>query len=298
MKVLPWPGPGALDLDRAAVHRHEGPDQGQADPQPALRAVERALDLGEQVEDPGEHLGGDAPRPSRAPGRRTGPPRGDADTPIRPPSSVYLAALVSRLTRICSSRVGSASTRQRAGLERRPVSVCRLRVDERADRLDGAGDDLGERRARRLRSWILPRRIRETSSRSSIRCEQVADLAGDHVVGPGDLLAAGHRAGQLDGRWRWPQSGLRSSWASMARNSSLRRSSSARAQLARPRPAARAGLLAGERCRRSCFELPLGPDLLSAPARRSARGSRGVRRSWAGSRGSPPGSPGPASPRR
>ena len=50
----------APGLDAPAVHLHQAADEGQADPQPPLGAVERAVDLGEQVEDLREHLGGDA----------------------------------------------------------------------------------------------------------------------------------------------------------------------------------------------------------------------------------------------
>ena len=51
-------GAVAVRLDAAAVHLDQPAHQRQADAQPALRAVERAVDLGEQVEDARQHLGG------------------------------------------------------------------------------------------------------------------------------------------------------------------------------------------------------------------------------------------------
>ena len=59
-ELAPAVGPLAVGLDAPAVHLHELADQGQADAQPPLRSVERAIDLDEQVEDAGDHLGADA----------------------------------------------------------------------------------------------------------------------------------------------------------------------------------------------------------------------------------------------
>ena len=81
---------------------------------------------------------------------------------------VYLAALVSRFATTCASRVGSPSTDQ-ARAARRPSGG--------ASRCSSSGlaisialrDDLGELDAARVRSSILPRVMRETSSRSSTR---------------------------------------------------------------------------------------------------------------------------------
>ena len=67
--------------------------------------------------------------------------------------------------------------------------------------------------------------MRETSSRSSSRRRQVAHLAVDHVGRMAHRLARVRRAcAGRPPRCRWAASGLRSSWASIARNSSLRRS--------------------------------------------------------------------------
>ena len=92
--------------------------QGQADAQAALRPVERPVRLGEQLEDVRQHLGGDADARVADPQRPPRPPLRPAVSSIRPPASVYLAALFSRLARTCSSRVGSASSRGGSGGER------------------------------------------------------------------------------------------------------------------------------------------------------------------------------------
>ena len=57
---LPRPGPVAGGLDRAAVHLDQPLHQRQPDAQAALRAVERAIDLREEVEHLGQHLRGNA----------------------------------------------------------------------------------------------------------------------------------------------------------------------------------------------------------------------------------------------
>ena len=54
------PQPLAADRHRAAVQLDQAFDQRQADAQPALRTIERGIDLGEHLEDIGELAGGDA----------------------------------------------------------------------------------------------------------------------------------------------------------------------------------------------------------------------------------------------
>ena len=83
-------------------------------PSPPWARLERSLGLDEHLEDPGQHLGLDADARCRAPGRPTSPPSGSTDRRISPPGSVYLAALFSRFQKTCSSRVGSASSEDRA----------------------------------------------------------------------------------------------------------------------------------------------------------------------------------------
>ena len=143
---------------------------------------------------------------------------------------VYFTALFRRLQRTCSSCAGSAS-RSTGGA--RAVGV---RPSARAlGRGPGAGRSRRHGRATwpvtsSRRSMILPRVIRETSSRSSTRwvmwrtC-RLNDLDRPVEIGLAPVLA------WCPWRSTWRAlsmgaSGLRSSWASMARNSFFWRSAS------------------------------------------------------------------------
>ena len=61
---------------------------------------------------------------------------------ICPPLSLYLVALLSRLTTICSRRVGSALTQRLSAIDRDVQRMFPL-VGERLDRLDGTFQDRG-----------------------------------------------------------------------------------------------------------------------------------------------------------
>ena len=118
-------------------------DQGQPDAQPALRAVERPLRLGEQVEDAGAASPAAMPiavvphaeRPRSPSSRR---PTGRCAA-LR---SVYLAALFSRFATTCASRVGSASSRTGSSGS-----------DDRQARGRGRRSAGGSSRRRRRRPW-------------------------------------------------------------------------------------------------------------------------------------------------
>ena len=96
----------------------------------------------------------------------TSVPRRSAESQIRPPRSVYLALLVSRLLNTCASRVRSASRYTgRCGSE--TVSSCPASsIVGRA--VSTALFTTSASSTRSRRSSILLRLIRETSSRSSI----------------------------------------------------------------------------------------------------------------------------------
>ena len=138
-------------------------------------------------------------------------------------ASVYLAALFSRLANTCASRV--ASTRRGPARGRRP------RAAARAPRSTGdAGLTAVLRGCRRGRRWRL--RSSTLAARDPRHVEQVVDqmhhwlhLALDDVARLLDAsgVVAGMRAGAR-AALRIGASGLRSSCASIARNSSLRRS--------------------------------------------------------------------------
>ena len=124
------------------------------------------------------------PRVAHAQDQRVRCPVGrSSQTSMRPPSSVYLAALLSRFTTTCSSRVGSACTQtgSRAGVT---VSSCLRLLDQRAGRsrprarttlrsgpgLHGAGG-------------CVPLATRETSSRSSTSWVRLRHLPLDDLAG-------------------------------------------------------------------------------------------------------------------
>ena len=137
--------PLAVGLHAAAVHLDEPAHQGQADPQPPLRAVERAVDLGEQVEDGRRFSRRRCRSRCRGPGRRLRSRRACTSRSIRPPSSVYLAALFSRLASTWASRTRSALTRDevRGQVDGQLVPAG---VDQRPAGLDGAGQRPRRRR--------------------------------------------------------------------------------------------------------------------------------------------------------
>ena len=150
----------------AAVHLGQRPGQRQPDPQPALRPGQRAVALCEQLEHPRELLGRDAHAGVPDLDDDLVSPSCSADSQICPPLSVYLAALVSRFVRICSSRTGSASA-GKVPVATETVSLCwRASISGRADSM--ALWMTMPTSSRSLRSRILPRVIRETSNRSSI----------------------------------------------------------------------------------------------------------------------------------
>ena len=134
------PGPSLLGLDPAAVHLDQPLHQRQADAQPALRPAPATVDLREHLEDAGQHARRRCRCRCPAPDTATSPPCRSAVSQMRPPRSVYLAALFSRFEKTCASRVGSASTVTGSGGSVTVELVARL-LDERAARLDRAGDD-------------------------------------------------------------------------------------------------------------------------------------------------------------
>ena len=83
------------------------------------------------------------PMPVSLTRRTSSPPSCRAVSQMWPPWSVYLAALLSRFAKTCSSRVGSASRRTGSG-GRATVSSWLAVLDERAGRLHGAVHHRGQ----------------------------------------------------------------------------------------------------------------------------------------------------------
>ena len=171
-------------------------------------------------------------------------------TVIVPPSPVYLIALPTRLATICSTRVGSPSTQTGA---RSRTMRCRPELDRaRARRVHQ------RRRGRPARgsSTILPGDHAPGVEQVVGEPREVRRLAGDDLRAPAPPRAGGTPAWSSSATaFVMAPSGLRSSWPSMARNSSFarfaasaaaraccsRRSSSSRSRSARGALRGRAG---------------------------------------------------------
>ena len=88
-------------------------------------------------------ISGAIPMPVSRTRTTTSPPSGSADRAIRPPGSVYLAALFSRFQRTCSSLVGSRLQPDRLVGQGDGQLVAAL-VDQGPGRLDRLVDDRGQ----------------------------------------------------------------------------------------------------------------------------------------------------------
>ena len=138
----------------------------------ALRALEGLRLLHEQLEDARQHRGVDADAVVATRSTTWSPFGARRESLIRPPGSVYFAALVSRLATTCASRAGSASTiRPRRHVE---LEVVAALLEQRAGHLD--------RLARpRSASSSRSRAQLDLAARDARHVEQVVDQA-DQVV--------------------------------------------------------------------------------------------------------------------
>ena len=164
---LPDARAGAARLDGAAVQRDDAAHQRQADAETALRTA-GALGLREQLEDFRQARPARMPTPlsrtdDRRPDRRAARAR-----------ELDLAAVVRVLRRVVEQvaedlrephRIGVELERLAAEIDRQSV-VPAASISGRAG-LDRAADRRASRSTRCLRSSILPRVMRDTSSRSS-----------------------------------------------------------------------------------------------------------------------------------
>ena len=156
----------AVGLDRAAVHLDQALDQRQADAQPALRPVQRRSTWVNRSKTRGSISGGMPMPVSRTRDDRVVALRARPISADLARRSVYLAALLSRLATTCASRVGSAS-HERAGSAAASTSArgCAPSISGRL--VSTALATTVARSTGSVRSSILPRVIRDTSSRSS-----------------------------------------------------------------------------------------------------------------------------------
>ena len=176
-------------------------------------------------------ISGGMPTPLSRTRKTTSPPSTPAMSWMCPPDGVYLAALVSRFTRICSSRVGSASSRRSVGREREHQLVLPL-ARRAASRPRRPGGVTGVASMISLRSWILPCVMRETSSRSSMRWAKLLDLPADDVPAPVEVLLRVPSGRRRSRRCGWRRAG------SAARGRAWRGTRSCGRRPARGRPSA------------------------------------------------------------
>ena len=174
-------------------------------------------------------MSGAIPAPSSRTLTSTCPPLARGANGDRRPGSLYLAAFVSRLKTTCARRSGSALDGESAPRHPFDADPVRALLEQRARHLHRRAGPRRRSPCVRRRSSILPRVIRDTSSRSSTRRVRCADLPLERR--PARATSAPRS------RISWiavkiGASGLRSSWPSMARNSSLARFADSASRLA------------------------------------------------------------------
>ena len=265
----------AVGLHRAAVHLHQPPHQRQADAQAALRRGPASGPPGRT----GRRRAAACPARCRCrcPARAARPrrPPAPAVRQMRPPGSVYLAALFSRLASTWASRTGSASTHSGSGGSATSSSCWRASMSGRlvsTARATTAATSTGSLRKLDLAAGDA-RHVQQVVHQAG----QVLHLPLHHVARLRHARPASAPASRRICRpLRMGASGLRSSWASIARNSSLRRSASRNSCSSRSRSFSacfRSAISASSSCwRRSASrrgprlgQLALGAHLLDDP---------------------------------
>ena len=105
----------ALGVTGAAVQLDEVADDGEPEPEPAVRRVMVRVGLAEAVEDVGQELGRDALARVADLRSRRGRRRPPSGTSTRPPAGVNLMAFDSRFQTTCCSRSGRPRRGRAAG---------------------------------------------------------------------------------------------------------------------------------------------------------------------------------------
>ena len=192
------PRPVAARLDRAAVHAPPGCAPASSPmPSPPCDAREPCSPCVNMSNTCGSISARHADAVVAHARLRPRRPRASRRSAMSPPAGVYLAALLSRLANTCARRTGSASSGSGFG------GSVDVRSGGRAARSAGRlvstarFEHVAQRRPRCRRSSILPRVMRETSSRSSTRRTMCDDLPLHHPVQLAQLriVAFGARAG-------------------------------------------------------------------------------------------------------
>ena len=166
------------------------------------------------------------PKPVSSTLSTASPPSARSATRIRPPAGVYFTALVRMLVSTCSSRTASPSTHTGSVL----ISICRSSPGVAANVATAWRTSSAMSSGCRF-SRIFPETTRSTSSRSSIRREMWPTCRAITSCARRRRLRLGRRHSSTWTAVLIAPSGLRSSWASIARNSSfVRLSRSARSR--------------------------------------------------------------------
>ena len=226
MNSLPFPDP-AVRFHRAAVQLHQSLHQSEADAQarPANGRADRSACV--NISKICGSSSGPIPMPvSRTP-QHPSLPQAHARADTRPPSFVYLAALLSRLTSTCPRRAGSAishTARSAALHDQRVPAVLMIGPHGLARHASTTSREV----TTLLPSRICPVVMRETSSRSSTHMLEIAELGarGSRATCCWIPFSLSFCSRSSSTALSIEASGLRSSWLSIARNSSFRRSRS------------------------------------------------------------------------
>ena len=182
------PGPCAVRRDAAAMHLHELAHQREADAQAALRAMRGAIHLREQLEQARQQLRRNADAVVPHADLDIACSRAARSATMRPPGSVYFAALLSRLPSTCVRRVRSPSTSS-ASSRHLHHELVPLLGDERLNGLDRARDDRADRQPLAAEIDVAARDARDIQQIVH-EPRQVLHLPLDHVARPGELRIA------------------------------------------------------------------------------------------------------------
>jgi len=194
---------------------------------PPLVLGDGAARLSEKIEDPGQHLA-EMPMPLSRTLTMASPPSRDIDISMRPCGDVYFAALLRRLANTCV-QAHRIALDDKPLIAQRDVRFVLASLQQGVAGLDRLMDDGGKV------EMLFPEL--DLPARDARDLKQIVDEANEMIHlpsiirqqknAPGSLPFRVADVGFLQDRKQhcgWALADWRSSWASVARNSSLRRS--------------------------------------------------------------------------